>query len=47
MLNDGKLNGKQMVIEEYVKAAVSKHIHNDTLAICSFCMQVYAEGNTE
>ena len=47
MLNGGNQNGKQTLSEEYVKAAVSKQIYNHTSAIYSFCMQGYAESNTE
>ncbi len=36
MLNGGKWNGEQILNEEYVKAAVSKQIHNDVDAIYSF-----------
>ncbi len=36
MLNGGKWNGEQLLNEEYVKAAVSKQIHNDVNAIYNF-----------
>ena len=41
MLNGGKWNGEQILNEEYVKAAVSKQIHNDTAGIYSFDTQGY------
>ena len=41
LMNGGKWNGEQLLSEEYVRAATSKQIDNNTMGLESYCTQGY------